>query len=116
MKCFVSVRRVSQGFPFLFRRFDHLPCVTKLPKFRPTMQCHVAPLRESNCRDRQLSRALQPLPQQGCWKVDAHLFLYVLRDILRYPLALRLSSRLARLPLSTFSMWNLSMASVAGKH
>lgn len=26
-----------------------LPCVTKLPKFRPTTQCHVAPLRESNC-------------------------------------------------------------------
>lgn len=25
-----------------------LPCVTKLPKFLPTMQCHVAPLRSSN--------------------------------------------------------------------
>ncbi len=25
-----------------------IPCVTKLPKFRPTMQCHVAPARESN--------------------------------------------------------------------
>ena len=31
-------------------RFDGiiLPCVTKLPKFLPTTQCHVAPLRESN--------------------------------------------------------------------
>lgn len=26
-----------------------LPCVTKLPKFLPTMQCQVTPLRSSNC-------------------------------------------------------------------
>lgn len=30
-------------------RACRLPCVTKLPKFLPTTQCHVAPLRESNC-------------------------------------------------------------------
>lgn len=31
----------------------HPPCVTKLPKFLPTTQCHVAPLRESNCDIRE---------------------------------------------------------------
>lgn len=31
------------------------PWVTKLPKLRPTMQCHVAPLRESNYRMNQVS-------------------------------------------------------------
>lgn len=30
------------------------PCVTKLPKFLPTMQCHVAPALESNCSLSQL--------------------------------------------------------------
>jgi len=25
------------------------PCVTKLPKLRPTMQCHVGPFLSSNC-------------------------------------------------------------------
>jgi hypothetical protein len=28
---------------------SNVPWVTKLPKFLPTMQCHVAPLRLSNC-------------------------------------------------------------------
>lgn len=27
----------------------NVPWVTKLPKFLPTMQCHVAPFRLSNC-------------------------------------------------------------------
>ena len=30
-------------------RVRFVPCVTKLPKFLPTMQCHVAPFFESNC-------------------------------------------------------------------
>lgn len=31
------------------RLWSTLPCVTKLPKFLPTMQCQVTPLRSSNC-------------------------------------------------------------------
>lgn len=39
-----SVRRpVAAGLGW-----GHIPCVTKLPKFLPTMQCHVGPLRSSN--------------------------------------------------------------------
>lgn len=36
----ISVSRCDDG--------TSIPWVTKLPKFRPTMQCHVGPLRSSN--------------------------------------------------------------------
>lgn len=39
---------------FLFEFSARLPCVTKLPKFLPTTQCHVAPALESNCSLSQL--------------------------------------------------------------
>ena len=32
------------------RDWTTIPCVTKLPKFLPTIQCHVAPALESNYR------------------------------------------------------------------
>lgn len=55
-------------------RTEYPPWVTKLPKLRPTMQCHVAPLRESNY---EIVRS-----RQGGMLVGADLFLNVLCDIL----------------------------------
>jgi len=47
MKCFVSAK-ASASVIQIQRGTIHIPCVTKLPKFLPTMQCHVAPFRLSN--------------------------------------------------------------------
>jgi len=42
-----SVRASTSSNPY-GPHMDISPCVTKLPKFRPTMQCQVAPFFESN--------------------------------------------------------------------
>ena len=62
------------GLTFVYP-IEHLPCVTKLPKFLPTTQCHVAPLRESNCGIRERRESWEPTG-------PADLFLDVLGDIL----------------------------------
>lgn len=49
--------------------------MTKLPKFLPTTQCHVAPLRESNC---DIVSDANGEETMGC----ADLFLNVLGDVL----------------------------------
>lgn len=51
MKCFVSTETLAQHSHTAdyYDASKHSPCVTKLPKFLPTIQCHVAPALESNC-------------------------------------------------------------------
>lgn len=44
-----SLLKISTSSCWLSTKQDGWPCVTKLPKFRPTIQCHVDPLRSSNC-------------------------------------------------------------------
>jgi hypothetical protein len=58
MKCFVSrhgvrIEAATDSAPANAGLGMILPCVTKLPKFLPTMQCHVAPFRRSNWNDGQ---------------------------------------------------------------
>ena len=93
MKCFVSVRLlsyVSEWYVVWMQEFDaggegkeggRVPCVTKLPKLRPTMQCHVAPFRESNWFNCSAFfggyHRAEKGPQGG-----SHLLLNVLRNVL----------------------------------
>ncbi|KAG9755220.1 hypothetical protein KCU59_g33, partial [Aureobasidium melanogenum] len=65
-----------------------LPCVTKLPKFLPTMQCQVTPLRSSNC----LAISLLSVIVVSVWRTVFLMWFHI------------------RL---TFSMLNFSMASCA---
>lgn len=78
MKCFVSAIWTVRlaGLLGSFRPTpSNSPCVTKLPKFLPTTQCHVAPLRESNCDVVSDANGEETM---GC----ADLFLNVLGDVL----------------------------------
>jgi hypothetical protein len=77
MKCFVSTCRLQsvENFGRMSDQTKHPPWVTKLPKLRPTMQCHVAPLRESNYETVRSE-------DKVVWLVGADLFLNVLCDIL----------------------------------
>jgi hypothetical protein len=71
MKCFVSEHRLDAATQRFLVKQIYLPCVTKLPKLRPTMQCHVAPFRLSNCGSVSA--------RFGCY---TELCLYLLLDIL----------------------------------
>ncbi len=62
------------------RGWSNIPCVTKLPKLRPTMQCHVGPFRSSNCpKHAVVSLACAPQLPVGA---GTHRLLDVLRDVL----------------------------------
>lgn len=82
---------------------ETIPCVTKLPKFLPTMQCHVAPLRSSNCVSLVEARRTRTAGDM------AYCPLNVVSDLLD-PSQLELSSRLT-VRVHTFSMLNFSIAS-----
>ena len=92
---------------------EGLPCVTKLPKFRPTMQCHVAPLLESNCLSVKitLNQSLLCNRTEIQSIVSTHLLLDVLRNVLCPEGQSQPSCLLWLVP--TFSMLNLFIASVA---
>lgn len=76
MKCFVS--EISSATKSRKGLTDNVPCVTKLPKFLPTMQCHVAPFLASNCRG-VISMVLQVVREP---RATADLFLDILRNVL----------------------------------
>jgi len=57
---------------------SNVPWVTKLPKFRPTMQCHVGPLRSSNYVPVSTSDRSSPYVREN----STYCSLDVLRDIL----------------------------------
>ncbi len=106
MKCFVSVQQPCQSviatraaeqcqviLPCL-----NVPCVTKLPKLRPTMQCQVGPLRSSN-----YIAPVSRVVAQGCGQQagelrlkGAHCALDVLSNVLFTLSAGTLSATLAR--------------------
>ena len=84
MKCLVSRKSISLLAEVGVQDSD-LPWVTKLPKFRPTMQCHVAPFLESN-----FNRADQLIPSHTICFRAARVYLFF--DILCYILHQRSSA------------------------
>lgn len=100
---------VSRRSGKLSSQSSNSPCVTKLPKFLPTTQCHVAPLRESNC---DVVSDANDEKTMGC----ADLFLDVLGDVLESVSACSIhrNEHSSRVSL-TFSTWYLSIASIAEK-
>lgn len=74
---------LGQIFPY--EGSHHGPCVTKLPKLRPTMQCQVAPFLASNCKQGGVSSRLSRARIEG----RAHGLFDVFGDILSIRSTLR---------------------------
>lgn len=111
MKCLVSAdkKELISWIDLEVCGEGSLPCVTKLPKFRPTMQCHVGPFLSSNCVMVSMVLLLDREDRSAYGLLDE------LCDVLADSSA-GIDHMQIRVSHHTFSMLYLDMPSVARSH